>query len=313
MLTIFTIPKPFIGLDNIHQRNAIQSWLAIRPECEIILCGNDQGVAEVAKEYKVAHIPDIAVNEFGTPYINDAFDRAQKLANNDFVCYVNADIIFFDDFLVTFDHIPFNEYLVVGSRWDVDVDDFVDFNTPYSINSFRNAVLSKACLKHQLGSDYFIFKKHSLGELPAFVIGRPYWDYWMIYNARAKHLPVIDASRSIMDVHQNHRYGHVSGRIGDTWYGPEADANNAYVGEEKRFTLWDCTHLIDENYSISKTEGDRYLSRKIKTMSILKPRTGLYKKWQEFIQKFLMFLYFRREKIPYRLFESAVNLFYHLA
>jgi|LSQX01.3.fsa_nt_gb hypothetical protein len=313
MLTIFTIPKSFNGIDDIHQRNAIQSWLAIRPECEVILCGNDQGTAEVAKEYGVVHIPNIGVNEFGTPYLNDAFERAQEIAKTDLICYVNADIIFFDDILVTVKHIPFKEYLIVGSRWDIDVDQLIDFHSPYSCESFKNTVLSNTCLKYQTGSDYFIFKKHSLGELPAFVVGRPFWDFWMIFNARAKHLPVIDASHSIMDVHQNHSYAHVSGGINNTWYGPEGDDNNEYVGDEKRFTLWDCTHLIDENYKISKTKGNRYLSRKIKTTPILKPRKGLLKRWQDFVQKFLMYLYFRRAKIPYWLLENSINFLYKLS
>jgi hypothetical protein len=51
MLTIFTIPKPFRGHIEVIQRNAIESWLRLRPQCEIILCGDDPGVAEAASEY----------------------------------------------------------------------------------------------------------------------------------------------------------------------------------------------------------------------------------------------------------------------
>ena len=248
------------------------------------------------------------MNEFGTPYLDAAFQRAQQIAQNDLMCYVNADIILFDDILVTLEHIPFDKFMVVGSRWDIDVDQLIDFHIPSSRQSFKNAVLSNACLKHQLGSDYFIFKKDSLGDLPTFVVVRPYWDYWMIYNARAKHFPVIDASHSIMDVHQNHRYAHVSGGIDDTWYGPEADANNEHVGDEKHFTLWDCTHLIDEHHTIQETKGDRYLSRKIKTMAFLNPRIGLRKKWQAFLIKGLMWMYYRRKWIPYPVLNFAVSV-----
>lgn len=254
------------------------------------------------------HIPDIPVNEFGTPYLDAAFQRAQQIAKNDLMCYVNADIIFFEDILVSFEHIPFKKYLIVGSRWDIDVDHLIDFHTPSSSQSFKNAVLSNASLKHQLGSDYFIFKKHSLGELPAFVVGRPYWDYWMIYNARANHFPVIDASHSIMDVHQNHMYAHVSGGIDDTWYGPEADANNEHVGDERHFTLWDCTHLIDESHTICETKGERYLNRKIRTIPTLYPKSGFRKKSQSFLVKVLMGMYYRRKWIPYPILNFAVSV-----
>lgn len=156
----------------------------------------------MAKEYGVVHIPDIPVNEFGTPYLDTAFQRAQEVATNDMMCYVNADIIFFDDLLVTLDHIPFEKYLVVGRRWDIDMDQLIDFHAYESRNSFKELVLTDAQQNQPYGSDYFIFTKHCLGQLPAFTVGRPYWDNWMIYNARAKGMPAIDASLAIVDVHQ---------------------------------------------------------------------------------------------------------------
>ena len=51
MITIFTIPKPFKGHINTIQRNAIQSWMQLKPECEIILFGDDYGVSDIAKEF----------------------------------------------------------------------------------------------------------------------------------------------------------------------------------------------------------------------------------------------------------------------
>ena len=65
MLTIFAIPKSFEDPHiNIIQRNAIQSWLQLQPKCEIILFGNDKGVAETAEEFGVKYIPEIEKNEF---------------------------------------------------------------------------------------------------------------------------------------------------------------------------------------------------------------------------------------------------------
>ena len=67
LLTIFTAPKPFT---NPHiatiQRNAIRSWLAL-PEVEVVLIGEEAGMAEVAVELGVRHIPDVKRNASGTP------------------------------------------------------------------------------------------------------------------------------------------------------------------------------------------------------------------------------------------------------
>ena len=47
-------------------------------------------------------VTDIEKNEFGTPFLKDAFEVIQKQTTNDIIVYVNSDIIFFqnlDDFV----------------------------------------------------------------------------------------------------------------------------------------------------------------------------------------------------------------------
>src|SRR5215510_12506337 len=65
MLTIFATPKPFRSHIAVIQRNAIRSWTLLRPACEIILMGNDEGTAEIAAEFGLRYVPDIARNTFG--------------------------------------------------------------------------------------------------------------------------------------------------------------------------------------------------------------------------------------------------------
>lgn len=59
-MMLFASPKPFHGHNAIIQRNAIRSWTLLRPACQIILCGNDEGTAETATEMGAQHIPNIA-------------------------------------------------------------------------------------------------------------------------------------------------------------------------------------------------------------------------------------------------------------
>ena len=92
MLTLFTAPKSFKGHYEIIQINAIQSWLHLRPECEIILLGNDEGTAEVASRFGVLHLPDIESNEYGTPLINSMFSKAQGVARYQLLCYINRQL-----------------------------------------------------------------------------------------------------------------------------------------------------------------------------------------------------------------------------
>ena len=96
MLTIFTIPKPFAGHIGVIQRNAIMSWLALIPACEIILFGDEPGIQEIAQEFGIVHVPEIRKTQYGTPFLDDVFNQAQQIAHHNVVCYCNADIIFFN-------------------------------------------------------------------------------------------------------------------------------------------------------------------------------------------------------------------------
>jgi hypothetical protein len=78
MLTIFSIPKPFRGHIAVIQRNAIRSWKTVNPECQIILFGDEEGVAEIAAELRVQHEPYVQRNEFGTLSCKD---RENRLGN----------------------------------------------------------------------------------------------------------------------------------------------------------------------------------------------------------------------------------------
>src|SRR5215470_10391406 len=98
MLTLFTTPKPFVGHIAVIQRNALQSWKCLHPDVEVILFGNDEGVADIARELGLRHIPELDNNEFGTPLLDDLFHKAETAARFSTLGYINADIILLSEF-----------------------------------------------------------------------------------------------------------------------------------------------------------------------------------------------------------------------
>ena len=81
MLTLFTIPKSFQSPHiSLIQRNSIQSWLRLAPRCEVILFGDDDGIAETAEEFGLEHIAGIKRNEYRTPILSEVFEQAQEIA-----------------------------------------------------------------------------------------------------------------------------------------------------------------------------------------------------------------------------------------
>ena len=214
MLTIFAIPKAFQGHFNIIQRNAIKSWLLLKPKCEIILFGNEKGTAKVAAEFKIRHIPEITRNEFGTPLLDGVFTKAQKVANYQKMVYLNADIILMSDFPKAIQSIKEPLFLIIGQRWDIDLKRLLQFNDIDWEEKLRTLVAKHGKLHGASGIDYFVFPRGFYQNIPSFAIGRPIWDNWLIYKARFLNTPVIDATGLITAVHQNHSYSHPQGAEG---------------------------------------------------------------------------------------------------
>jgi len=245
MLTLFSTPKPFRGDIETIQRNAIQSWLKLRPKCEIILFGDDEGTDEVAAEFGIKHISEVVRNEFGTPLLNSLFEKAQKISNYQLMAYVNADIILMNDFLEAIERIQKDSFLMVGQRWDIELKDTLKFDDPDWELHLKETVKERGILHAPTGIDYFVFPRGLFKDIPPFAIGRTAWDNWLVYQARVLGAAVIDATQVIMAVHPNHGYAHIpDGREG-AWKGPEAKRNLELAGgSEHVFTIEDATHIL---------------------------------------------------------------------
>lgn len=274
MLTIFSIPKPFVRHIGIIQRNAINSWRSLHPSCEVILFGDEPGTEEVAAETKARYFPKIARNEYGTPLLDHVFAEVQKIASQNLICYVNTDIILLSDFLEAIKRIRLRRFLAVGQRWDMDITQLPDFRQPDWEKQLHRYIAKHAVLHQPWGSDYFVYPRDSgVGDLPPFAVGRPGWDNWLIYNARKLRIPVVDITRAAKVIHQNHGYGHVSKARNETWEGPEGDRNRELAGDLNHvFTSLDATHLIEFGLLLPAARC-KHLRRRWQTLPILYPST----------------------------------------
>jgi len=273
MLTIFTVPKPFEGHIGLIQRNAIASWRRLRPACQVILCGDEAGTADVASELGAEWIPDIERNAFGTPLLSSVFAAADSRAKFPLLCYVNADIVLLSDLTEAARRAAAvrSRFLLVGQRWDLDLKEALPFEQGNWERDLRERVARSGTLHAPSGSDYFLYPRGAIGALPAFAVGRPAWDNWVLYRARSLRVPVIDATAATLIVHQNHAYGHVKGATDNTWEGPEAEQNRELMGGiERVFTLADATHRLTPT-SFGRFLDGPHLKRRARTAMILNP------------------------------------------
>jgi hypothetical protein len=273
MITLFACPKSFQGHIDVIQRNAIKSWTLLTPRPEIILLGDDEGVAEICSEFDLIHVADIEKNKYGTPLVRSVFQTGQERASHPIVCYVNSDIILMSDFLpaVETSAARFPEFLMVGQRWDLDIENEWDFASRDWETHLRTLLAQIGVLHAQTAMDFFAFPRGMYSEIPSFAIGRTRWDNWLMWRARSKGIPVVDATAAATIVHQNHEY--VSGKVtvlgdegpSDMWHspenaadsvmhldrklvrlGPEAQWNNALApGERGVLDIWVATWMMD--------------------------------------------------------------------
>jgi hypothetical protein len=270
-LTVFSIPKGFVDPHiSLIQRNAVRSWVSLGDDVEVILMGDDPGVAEVAAELGAIHVGEPAKNEFGTPLLDWAFAQAARRGTGERLCYVNADILLLDDFLEAVRRLPARPLLGIGQRWDCDITEPLDFAGP--AGSLAAWARSNGALDLGSGSDYFVFPRTTDFAIPAFAVGRPGWDNWMMGRTLELGLPLIDMTPATTVIHQNHDYGHVAARSGSNWEGPEADRNRQLAGWLDRYvhSPANATHVLTRN-GLAPARSARHLRAKAEELLALRP------------------------------------------
>ncbi|MCH2182971.1 MAG: glycosyltransferase family 8 protein [Mariniblastus sp.] len=212
LVTLFAVPKSFEGKNETIQENAIRSWRSLEPVVEVLLVGDDPGVAEAAQRLGVRHLPGIETNEQGTPLLSSAFRLAEQQSQAPLLMYSNCDIIYLDDLLTTFEQLAtqsrLTEYLGIGRRTDLQVDDLIDFEDRSSVEKLEYQLEAEGTPAAIVCKDYFIFPKGVFSDLPEFAVGRGNWDNWMVHSAKQRDIPVVNLSQSLRAVHQEHDYTH---------------------------------------------------------------------------------------------------------
>ena len=256
MLTFFTTAKAFEGHSGIIQRNALHSWKRLHPDVEIILFGDDPGASEVSAALGLRHEPYVERHPSGMKYLNYMFARAQSIARHKCLCYCNCDIILMDDFREAFEKEASRQepFLMIGRRWDTDITEPIDFTEDAWAEKVRKAALAANVLQATHFVDYFVFPRGLYDEVPPLVVGRSYWDHWLVWKALERGANVVDATQFMMAVHQNHGYGyHPRGKQGTNEDALAMRNIELAGGRQHLRTLIHSTHRITRKGSIRIT------------------------------------------------------------
>ena len=261
LITLFSAPKPLTDPHiAVIQRNAIKSWTLL-PDVDVILLGEETGIAEVARELAVRHIPIVERSVSGAPLISSMLQQARDGSTSELLCVINADMILMPDYIEAVRTVLYggrvgagysrpvsrpqrDRFVLLSQRWDLDITQSIEFSEGWE-NRLSSIVHRQGILHRPAGSDFFLFPRSRYTDVPNLIIGRAGWDNWMIYKARKAGWAVIDCTSSIMIVHQNHDYSHLPD--GKPHYEhPDTNENIRLAGGQAniRYTILDSTHQL---------------------------------------------------------------------
>jgi hypothetical protein len=222
MLTLFSVPKPFLDKIGEIQRRSLESWTALEG-VQIVLLGDEEGVGGAACAAGVEHVPELERTERGTPRLDSAFREADSVATQPFRCFVHADVLLQPDLLTSTRVVAeaASAFLLVGQTREED-----------------------GRLRGAAALDWFVFPAGLFGAIPPFAVGRACFDNWLIWKGRQEGI-VVDATRAVVAVHQRHGYDHLVGGKQEAYYGEEAARNLELAGGKSHlYTIHDASHVL---------------------------------------------------------------------
>ncbi len=258
MITIFATPKNFEDIFIHIQENAIKSWRYISDDIQIVILGDSNGSKEMAKEVNADYIPNVRCSPKGTPYASDLFFQAEKIAKFPIITFINADIILPKNFVEEVQSVAnkMSRYLIIGHRWDMDIHEKLDLQSRSFHKNFWQTVPEKGKLHAPSGIDYFVFNKGLWKTLPDFIIGRPGFDNWLIWKARRRRVPVIDATKAINVVHQNHHFNFHNLKQDPKIHSEEEGRSNSMIHKGKTLNIMDANYTLYNGEIKKKTDYD---------------------------------------------------------
>lgn len=207
--------KPMLDEFITEQTNAVLSWKQLRLKPEIIIFGDDKGVAEFCTTHGIKNVSVVKKNYKDVPLINDIITQGYGYSNDaDYVIYINADIILLDDFCDTIeaftrDFPNVKSCFLSAVRYDVRNYHLLDFAGEWRKDleeSFRGEYATPD------GIDIFVHKKGNYGDMKEFAIARGYFDTWMLNYALRNFEVTVDMTSTVKIYHQ-HGYWYQNNKV----------------------------------------------------------------------------------------------------
>lgn len=271
-LIIFSHPKPFRPDTTPVQTVAFRSWREAFPWARIFLYGREEGTEDICRETGLEYAGPVGVEpKSGAALVADLFQKiaAQKGAMN---MFINSDIVLGPRASQAFARLASlpGPWLASGRRYCLPPFQQETFVT---VEGLQSQWATHRRWGEVTALDYFVWKNFDLADMPDFVIGHCAWDNWMIYQARQRGIPVIDATADMDAYHFDHGYEYSKGNTcANERKGPLEERNLRLLGGDgKRFHLGHATHAL-RGGQLQKRTGTAVWQRNLELWRLQNPR-----------------------------------------
>lgn len=234
LLILTTSWKSSMEKQNVH-KNTGQLWSLWPGLVQPVAYMEDSEVFRINENYRenmemliqhgwfIKPIPKVACGK--VPVLKSMIlDAIRIFKNSDFYGFANSDIIFNEGLTKTLEsvnktRIKNGPLLIIGRRTNVN---FTDGRTIERLENVAEVAKSGSLMKG-IALDYFLTNRHFPWHLlPDLVVGRIHYDNWLVYFAITLNITVIDATNTVIAVHQTTADGNEAGR----------KHNNAYCNQK---------------------------------------------------------------------------------
>ncbi|KAH3721563.1 hypothetical protein DPMN_064811 [Dreissena polymorpha] len=215
LLTLFSSWNANPEKNLVHNLTLI-NWRSLHPYVIPVVFSNESSVINECNQASVITLPLPAVAADGIPVLKHMYRDVMNLFNTSFYAFSNGDILFTKELIHTLAQMIKSTtedmrkpILIVGRRTNVEnvtIDEGIDWQNIKRISKSRGKLFTG------LAEDFFITTPtYPWNEVPEVVIGRRAYDNWLVYNSRKMKNNVIDASNTILAVHQTTQAGNFEG------------------------------------------------------------------------------------------------------
>lgn len=142
---------------------------------------------------------------------------------------------------------------MIGKRFDLSIPFRIDCSAKWG-KVLLDVIGDKKAI-HQ-GIVCFVFPKGLYTEIPAFAIGRPFFDNWLVWYANAQDVPTANLTELFRAIHSEHDYSHQP--KGQKWVLEATEAERNF----RSLVGWQQMHSVrDTRYRLTAVSGFRVRRR----------------------------------------------------